>query len=489
MKYLFALDSGTTSTRATLFDLAGHKIYTAQRDLECTYPFPGYVHQDPTAIFVSAVDVINEVLIRTGVSGKDIIGLGIATQRETCLLFDSNTGKPLTEAVVWQSNETNDVVKKYLEYKDLIHRKTGLTMSSYFSSTKIRYLLDKYNLQERAENGYVKACTIDSWLVYKLTGGKIFATDTSNASRTQLFNIETLQYDDDLLKIFNIPKIMLPEVKNSSDYYGETNLFSCGPIKIMGVAGDQQSALLGHQLIKKGGIKMTYGTGLFCLMNTGNNPVYSEKGLLTTIGLTTKNEKYYALEGSVFIGGAAVQWLRDGLNLVENAAETEEKAFFSKDESLIVVPAFSGLGTPYWDNECRGAIYGITRGTNKNDIVKATLEGIALQAYDVIKTMIDDTKIQLNYLSVDGGASSNNYLMQFQSDIVPTKIIRPEVVETTSLGAAFLVGITSGYFLDLEDIKKITFSSDVFNPKMNVEKRNIKIAQYEKAVKATLLFK
>lgn len=489
MKYLFALDSGTTSTRATLFDLAGHKIYTAQRDLECTYPFPGYVHQDPTAIFVSAVDVINEVLIRTGVSGKDIIGLGIATQRETCLLFDSNTGKPLTEAIVWQSNETNDVVKKYLEYKDLIHRKTGLTMSSYFSSTKIRYLLDKYNLQERAENGYVKACTIDSWLVCKLTGGKIFATDTSNASRTQLFNIETLQYDDDLLKIFNIPKIMLPEVKNSSDYYGETNLFSCGPIKIMGVAGDQQSALLGHQLIKKGGIKMTYGTGLFCLMNTGNNPVYSENGLLTTIGLTTKNEKYYALEGSVFIGGAAVQWLRDGLNLVENAAETEEKAFFSKDESLIVVPAFAGLGTPYWDNECRGAIYGITRGTNKNDIVKATLEGIALQAYDVIKTMIDDTKIQLNYLSVDGGASSNNYLMQFQSDIVPTKIIRPEVVETTSLGAAFLVGITSGYFLDLEDIKKITFSSDVFNPKMNVEKRNIKIAQYEKAVKATLLFK
>lgn len=489
MKYLFALDSGTTSTRATLFDLAGHKIYTAQRDLECTYPFPGYVHQDPTAIFVSAVDVINEVLIRTGVSGKDIIGLGIATQRETCLLFDSNTGKPLTEAIVWQSNETNDVVKKYLEYKDLIHRKTGLTMSSYFSSTKIRYLLDKYNLQERAENGYVKACTIDSWLVYKLTGGKIFATDTSNASRTQLFNIETLQYDDDLLKIFNIPKIMLPEVKNSSDYYGETNLFSCGPIKIMGVAGDQQSALLGHQLIKKGGIKMTYGTGLFCLMNTGNNPVYSENGLLTTIGLTTKNEKYYALEGSVFIGVAAVQWLRDGLNLVENAAETEEKAFFSKDESLIVVPAFAGLGTPYWDNECRGAIYGITRGTNKNDIVKATLEGIALQAYDVIKTMIDDTKIQLNYLSVDGGASSNNYLMQFQSDIVPTKIIRPEVVETTSLGAAFLVGITSGYFLDLEDIKKITFSSDVFNPKMNVEKRNIKIAQYEKAVKATLLFK
>lgn len=489
MKYLFALDSGTTSTRATLFDLAGHKIYTAQRDLECTYPFPGYVHQDPTAIFVSAVDVINEVLIRTGVSGKDIIGLGIATQRETCLLFDSNTGKPLTEAIVWQSNETNDVVKKYLEYKDLIHRKTGLTMSSYFSSTKIRYLLDKYNLQERAENGYVKTCTIDSWLVYKLTGGKIFATDTSNASRTQLFNIETLQYDDDLLKIFNIPKIMLPEVKNSSDYYGETNLFSCGPIKIMGVAGDQQSALLGHQLIKKGGIKMTYGTGLFCLMNTGNNPVYSEKGLLTTIGLTTKNEKYYALEGSVFIGGAAVQWLRDGLNLVENAAETEEKAFFSKDESLIVVPAFAGLGTPYWDNECRGAIYGITRGTNKNDIVKATLEGIALQAYDVIKTMIDDTKIQLNYLSVDGGASSNNYLMQFQSDIVPTKILRPEVVETTSLGAAFLVGITSGYFLDLEDIKKITFSSDVFNPKMNVEKRNIKIAQYEKAVKATLLFK
>ncbi|CDD23696.1 glycerol kinase 2 [Firmicutes bacterium CAG:345] len=489
MKYLFALDSGTTSTRATLFDLAGHKIYTAQRDLECTYPFPGYVHQDPTAIFVSAVDVINEVLIRTGVSGKDIIGLGIATQRETCLLFDSNTGKPLTEAIVWQSNETNDVVKKYLEYKDLIHRKTGLTMSSYFSSTKIRYLLDKYNLQERAENGYVKACTIDSWLVYKLTGGKIFATDTSNASRTQLFNIETLQYDDDLLKIFNIPKIMLPEVKNSSDYYGETNLFSCGPIKIMGVAGDQQSALLGHQLIKKGGIKMTYGTGLFCLMNTGNNPVYSENGLLTTIGLTTKNEKYYALEGSVFIGGAAVQWLRDGLNLVENAAETEEKAFFSKDESLIVVPAFAGLGTPYWDNECRGAIYGITRGTNKNDIVKATLEGIALQAYDVIKTMIDDTKIQLNYLSVDGGASSNNYLMQFQSDIVPTKILRPEVVETTSLGAAFLVGITSGYFLDLEDIKKITFSSDVFNPKMNVEKRNIKIAQYEKAVKATLLFK
>lgn len=489
MKYLFALDSGTTSTRATLFDLAGHKIYTAQRDLECTYPFPGYVHQDPTAIFVSAVDVINEVLIRTGVSGKDIIGLGIATQRETCLLFDSNTGKPLTEAIVWQSNETNDVVKKYLEYKDLIHRKTGLTMSSYFSSSKIRYLLDKYNLQEIAENGYVKACTIDSWLVYKLTGGKIFATDTSNASRTQLFNIETLQYDDDLLKIFNIPKIMLPEVKNSSDYYGETNLFSCGPIKIMGVAGDQQSALLGHQLIKKGGIKMTYGTGLFCLMNTGNNPVYSENGLLTTIGLTTKNEKYYALEGSVFIGGAAVQWLRDGLNLVENAAETEEKAFFSKDESLIVVPAFAGLGTPYWDNECRGAIYGITRGTNKNDIVKATLEGIALQAYDVIKTMIDDTKIQLNYLSVDGGASSNNYLMQFQSDIVPTKIIRPEVVETTSLGAAFLVGITSGYFLDLEDIKKITFSNDVFNPKMNVEKRNIKIAQYEKAVKATLLFK
>lgn len=446
------------------------------------------MHQDPMEIFVSAVDVINEVLLRSSVSVTQIIGLGITTQRETTLLFDRDSGKPLTEAIVWQSNETADVAKKYSDYEELIKKRTGLTISPYFSCSKIRYLLDKYELQKRAENGEIGFATVDTWLIYKLTGGKSFLTDTTNASRTGLFDISSCRYDEDLLKIYGIPGCLMPQVLSSTDFFGETNCFSQGPLQIMGDAGDQQCSLLGHRLYRKGQIKMTYGTGLFALFNTGDKAVFSQQGLLTTVALDYNHQVFYALEGSVFIGGAAVQWLRDQLEMIKLASESEQCAQASNDDSLVVVPAFNGLGTPYWDSRCRGAVFGLTRGSNRCDFVKATLEGIAFEANDVLSVMKKEAQAEIKELHVDGGATENNYLMQFQSDITNCMISRPNFVEMTSLGAAFLVGLTAKVFPNLYSLDALNLESREFTPRMSNENRREKIARYERAVAAARMF-
>lgn len=489
MKYVLSLDSGTTSTRATLFDVDGNKLIVATRPLNCQYPKPGYVSQDPMEIYLAAFDVINEVLTRTGISLNDILGIGLTSQRETTLLFDKKSQQPLTEAIVWQSNETDELAKSYMEYEDLIKERTGLTISPYFSSSKIRLLLDKYGLQERAELGEIGFATIDSWIIYKLTEGRGHYTDMTNASRTGLFNIHTCEYDNDLLAIYNIPKKMLPIVLDSTSYFGETKLFNKGSIKILGDAGDQQAALLGHRIVTKGGLKMTYGTGLFALLHTGEKAVSSKHGLLTTIALSHQGKTYYALEGSVFIGGAAVGWLRDKMEMIKDYADSEYYSFQAKNEGVVVVPAFVGLGTPYWDSECQGAIFGITRNTSKNDIIKATLEGIGFEAYDVMKSLEEDAGIALDTLYVDGGASVNNYLMQFQSDILGLRVLRPYDIEMTSLGAFYLVLLNTGRIPSIADLVKLDKPHNVYTPKMDEKTREMKVSRYHKAVEAARVFK
>lgn len=488
MQYLLALDSGTTSTRATLFDTAGHRLISASRPLTTSYPQPGYVDQDPMEIFVGAVDSISEVLLRTGINPRDIIGLGITNQRETTLLFDRETGQALSEAIVWQSNETADLAKSYQPYADLIHSKTGLTISPYFSCSKIRYLLDKYDLQSKAEQGRVAFATIDTWLIYKLTNGKSFCTDPTNASRTGLYNIFTCNYDKELLKIYNIPLAMLPPVRSSTSFFGTVKSFPQGEFKILGVAGDQQTSLLGHRLYRPGQIKLTYGTGLFALLNIGDQALLSSSGLLTTIGLSYRDQVSYALEGSVFIGGAAIQWLRDQLELIKTADESEYCARRSVDRSVVVVPAFSGLGTPYWDSRCRGAIFGLTRGSTKDDIVKATLESIAFAANDVILTMEKEAKTKITALDVDGGAAENNYLLQFQSDITNCQVRRPEMIEMTSLGAAFLVGLSSGLYPSLESLDQLDLKLNSFKPELAQAERKDRVSRYQKAIQAARFF-
>lgn len=489
MKYVLSLDCGTTSTRASLFDLEGNKMIGAVRPINCVYPKPGYVSQDPMEIYLSAFDVINEVLIRTGIPVGDIIGMGITSQRETSLLFDKRTQQPLTEAIVWQSNETDELAKSYMEHEELIREKTGLTISPYFSSSKIRLLLDKYGLQERAEKGDIGFATVDSWIIYMLTEGRGHYTDKTNASRTGLYNIHTFDYDKELLAIYNIPRKMLPIVLDSTAYFGETKLFNKGSIKILGNAGDQQAALLGHRIVFKGGLKMTYGTGLFALLHTGENYVSSKHGLLTTIALSHQGKTYYALEGSVFIGGAAVGWLRDKMEMIKVYADSEYYSFQAKNDGVVVVPAFVGLGTPYWDSECQGAIFGITRNTSKNDIIRATLEGIGFEAYDVMKSLEEDACITIEALYVDGGASINNYLMQFQSDILGIKVLRPADIEMTSLGAFYLVLLNIGYFKSIEDLVSLDKPHNIYHPAMEEETRRKKVDRYHMAVKAARVFR
>lgn len=487
MKYILTIDSGTTSCRASLFDITGKKVFTSCRALNCYYPSPGSVHQDANEIYIAALDCINEIFVKKNLKSKNIIGLGITNQRETTLIIDKESKQPLTEAIVWQSNETSPILKDYEIYQDEIYELTGLTLSPYFSSTKIRYLLDKYELQKMAEEGKIYAATIDAWLVYKLTDGKVFATDATNACRTQLVNIKTGKYDERLLKIFNIPEKILPEIKNSTDSFGTITQLTYGPIEILGVAGDQQSALLGHGIINSGGIKVTYGTGLFCLMHTGKDLFKSNNGLLSTIALKHENKLYYALEGSVFIGGAAVQWIRDNLNIIAESSDSEDLAYESKDQDVVFVPSFNGLGTPYWDNNCQGAMLGISRATNKKDICRAVLEGIACQAYDVLFAMKEDTNIKNYKLYVDGGASSNDYLMQFQSDIINSEVLRKEEREITSLGAAVLVGLNKGIY-KYEDLSFLNSKVQTFIPNINIELRNEKIKKYHRAIEAIRLF-
>ena len=488
-KYILSIDQGTTSSRAILFDKNGKLCFTAQREVTCLFPHSGWVEADALSIWISVIDVINELLIKANISWNSIDCIGITNQRETTVVWDKKTGLPVYNAIVWQSRQTVEICDRYADKKEYIHEKTGLLINPYFSMSKIRFILDHIpNGQKRAENGELMFGTIDSWIIYKMSQGKVHATDVSNASRTLLFNIHDLKWDDDLLKLFNIPKNILPKVYPSSYTYGVASYFN-NNLKICGVAGDQQAALFGQTCFEVGESMNTYGTGCFMLMNTGNRPVISKKGLLTTVAWQIKDEVVYALEGSVFVGGATVQWLRDQLKLIKESSDSETYAYRVEDSGgIYVVPAFVGLGTPYWDDQARGAIFGLTRGSNKYQLVRSSLEGIAYQCKDVFEVMKKETKTKLKCLKVDGGATANKYLMQFQSDILQTQILLPQCLETTALGAAYLAGLESGYFKSIENIKKIHAYQCAYLPMMSNAEVKLKYQGWQKAIKATRMF-
>lgn len=490
MKYILAIDQGTTSSRALIFNKFGKVEFKSQMEIECLFPKEGWVEQNALDVWVSVINVINDALAKMNITVDDIYAIGITNQRETTVIWDKKTGLPVYNAIVWQSRQSASICEEWEPYKKLIHKKTGLILNPYFSASKIRFILNHIeNGQQRAENGELMFGTIDTWLMYKLSKGKIFKTDVSNASRTMLFNINTLRYDNELLKLFNIPKKMLPKVEESYAYFGDATFFKKG-IRINGVAGDQQAALFGQNCFDAGQSKSTYGTGCFMLLNTGNKPIFSENGILTTIAWKLNGETKYALEGSVFMGGACVQWLRDQLKLVKESGETEKCAINAKtDLGVYVVPAFVGLGAPYWDDECKGAIFGLTRGTTKNHLIRATLNSIAYQVKDVMEVMQKDGNIHIDELKVDGGATNNKYLMQFQADILQTKILLPSTSETTALGVAYLAGLGSKYWLSLDEIKKIHQYKDTYVPKMSKEEVDKKYEVWKKAVAATRTFR
>lgn len=488
-KYILTIDQGTTSTRAILFDQNACIKFIAQEDVKCYYPKPGHVEQDALELWLSVISVINKVLIKANLSFNNVSAIGITNQRETTIVWDKNTGTPVGPAIVWQSRQSADICNERAEYEPLIQAKTGLIINPYFSASKIRYILDRIpDGQARAERGELLFGTVDSWIIYKLTNETQHVTDVTNASRTLLFNIHSLEWDDELLKIFNIPRSMLPIVKNSADFFGKTKFFT-HHIPITGVAGDQQAALFGQLCFKPGDAKNTYGTGCFMLMNIGHKPKISNSGLLTTIAWKIKDEVTYALEGSVFIGGAAVQWLRDELKLVKHASETEKLANrASKDDEVYFVPAFVGLGTPYWDDNARGAIFGLTREVSARELTRATLEAIAYQSRDVFDVMVAESKQHLKVLSVDGGAAVNKYLMQFQADILNTEIRVPKIYETTSLGVCYLAGLQIGFFSSINEIQRIHEIERSFMPQMSASERNRKYAGWQKAIDAVLTF-
>lgn len=488
-KYILTIDQGTTSTRAILFDKNATIAFIAQEEVKCYYPKPGYVEQDAIEIWLSVLSVINQVLIKANLTFLNIATIGITNQRETTIVWDKHTGMPVAPAIVWQSRQSAYLCHERAQYKTLIHQKTGLLINPYFSASKIRYILDHiYDGQIRAERGELLFGTIDTWLIYKLTNEMNHVTDVSNASRTMLFNINTLAWDDELLSIFNLPRSMFPRVLASSDDFGTTTFFNT-PISITGVAGDQQAALFGQMCLKPGDAKNTYGTGCFMLMNIGNTVQLSENGLLTTVAWKIKDEVTYALEGSVFIGGAAVQWLRDELKLFKNAAETEKAAFAANlNDNVYFVPAFVGLGTPYWDDHARGAIFGLTREVSHLELTRATLEAIAYQSRDVFDVMIKESAQDLKVLSVDGGASVNRYLMQFQADILNKSIRVPKIYETTSLGVCYLAGLYTGYFASIKAITRIHEYQTTYAPQMSETERVKKYRGWQKAVKSVLTF-
>ncbi len=488
-KFILSIDQGTTSTRAILFDSKGTNRFQAVSEIKCLYPHPGWVEQDPLEIWVSVINVINEVLIKANLTMKNIDSIGITNQRETTIVWEKETGMPIYNAVVWQSRQSLSICDKYEKQKSLIHHKTGLLLNPYFSASKIRFILDATRSQKRAEAGELLFGTIDSWILYKLTKGEVHATDVSNASRTMLFNIFEMKWDDELLSLFSIPKSMLPSVKPSSHKFGEAKFFKPA-IPICGVAGDQQAALFGQACFKTGESKNTYGTGCFMLMNIGSTPILSKKGLLTTVAWEIDGKVTYALEGSVFVGGAAVQWLRDQMKLIKDAPDSERSANEVKDsEGVYFVPAFVGLGTPYWDSDARGAIFGLTRGTTKYHIVRATLEAIAYQSKDVIEVMKKEAQTDLVTLKVDGGATANHYLMQFQSDILECSLKLPLCLETTALGAAYLSGLTTGFWKNCEEIQKIHSYQAIYEPSMDRLEINRRYKGWKKAVASTRTFR
>lgn len=490
-KYILALDQGTTSSRAIVFDNDGTIVSVAQKEFTQIYPKAGWVEHDPMEIWGTQSGVAREALDKAGITADDIAAIGITNQRETTVVWDKITGKPVYNAIVWQCRRTapicDDLKGKGLA--EAIRQKTGLVVDAYFSGTKVKWILDNVEgAREKAEKGRLLFGNIDTWLIWNLTGGKSHVTDYSNASRTMLFNINTLTWDEDILKELNIPASMLPEAKPSSCVYGYTvkELFGA-EIPIAGAAGDQQAALFGQACFRPGMAKNTYGTGCFMLMNTGEKLVGSNNGLLTTIAWGLNGKVEYALEGSIFVAGAAVQWLRDELKIIENAAASEQMAESVPDTNgVYVVPAFVGLGAPYWDMYARGAVLGLTRGANKSHLVRATLESITYQTRDVLEAMQEDSGIKLQSLKVDGGAVANNFLMQFQSDILGVPVDRPVVTETTALGAAYLAGLAVGYWSDKDEIAKKWNVDKTFTPAMEEEDRNSKYAGWKKAVNRAL---
>ncbi|MBQ7077586.1 MAG: glycerol kinase GlpK [Lachnospiraceae bacterium] len=489
-KYVMALDAGTTSNRCILFDEKCNIVSMAQKEFTQIFPKPGLVEHDANEIWYTMSGVAVEAMQKARAKAEDIAAIGITNQRETTIVWDKKTGEPICNAIVWQCRRTADYCDS-LKEKGLtrfFREKTGLVIDAYFSGTKLRWILENVpDARKRAEAGELLFGTVETWLIYKLTGGKVHVTDYSNASRTMLFNINTLQWDDEILEMFNIPKCMLPKPVSNSEIYGytEESLFG-GPIPISGAAGDQQSALFGQTCFDEGDVKNTYGTGGFLLMNTGEKPVFSNHGLVTTIGWGINGKMTYALEGSVFVAGAAIQWLRDEMKLIDNAAESENLAMEVPDTNgCYVVPAFTGLGAPYWDQHARGAIVGLTRGVNRNHIIRATLDSIAYQTNDVLEAMCKDTGRKLRSLKVDGGASQNNYLVKTQADISNAPVMRPECVETTAMGAAYLAGLAVGYYKSMEDIRENWMLDTEFVPLISKEEREERIKGWKKSVACT----
>lgn len=490
--YILALDQGTTSSRAILFDNLGNIKGVSQKEFRQIFPKAGWVEHDAMDIWATQSGVCREVLEKNFIRPTEVRAIGITNQRETTIVWEKETGKPVYNAIVWQCRRTAEICEDLREkgYEDLIFEKTGLKLDAYFSATKIKWILDNVEgARERAKRGELLFGTVDTWMVWNLTRGKVHITDFSNASRTMLFNINTLQWDDEILEILNIPKAMLPEVKNSSEVYGHTDEYTFGGAKIpiASVIGDQQSALFGQACFEKAEAKITYGTGAFLLMNIGKEVMKSKKGLLTTVAWGLNGEVTYALEGSIFIAGAGIQWLRDELRLLYDASLSEQYANLVDDtEGVYIVPAFTGLGAPYWDMNAKGAMFGLTRGTKREHIIRATLESIAYQCVDVFNCIEEDTNIKIQNLKVDGGASANGFLLQFQSDMLNTEVIRPKVLETTAMGCAFLAGLAVGFWESTDEIKKIWELDRKFEPKMNETVRDENLKGWHKAVSRTL---
>ena len=485
-KYVMALDAGTTSNRCIIFDREGNQIAVSQKEFKQIYPHPGWVEHDPMEIWATQLGVAQEAILMARTEAKEIAAIGITNQRETTIVWDKNTGLPVYNAIVWQCRRTADYCETLeKDYEDMIREKTGLKVDAYFSGTKIRWIMENVpGAREKAEKGDLLFGTVDTWLIWNLTRGKAHVTDYSNASRTMLFNIHTLQWDDEILELLDIPKCMLPEVRPSSEVYGETDytLFGDG-IRIAGAAGDQQAALFGQTCFKAGEAKNTYGTGCFLLMNTGEKPVASKNGLVTTIAWGLNGRVEYALEGSIFVAGAAIQWLRDEMGLVENSPASERYARMVDDTNgVYMVPAFVGLGAPYWDPYARGAIVGLTRGANRNHVIRATLESLAYQTWDVLHAMEADSGIRLDSLKVDGGACANDFLMQFQADIIRSEVRRPVCIETTALGAAYLAGLATGYWDSQDDVKANWQVSGSFVPQMDAKLAQEKLDGWHAAV-------
>ncbi|EGQ3383382.1 glycerol kinase GlpK [Staphylococcus pseudintermedius] len=493
--YILSIDQGTTSSRAILFNEEGEIVGVAQREFKQHFPKSGWVEHDANEIWSSVLSVMASVLTENNVSANEVKGIGITNQRETTVVWDKETGRPIYNAIVWQSRQTQSICDalKQEGHEQTFRDKTGLLLDPYFSGTKVKWILDKVDgAREKVAKGEILFGTIDTWLVWKLSGGRAHVTDYSNASRTLMYNIHELKWDDELLELLDVPKAMLPEVKPSSEVYCETidYHFFGQNVPIAGIAGDQQAALFGQACFERGDVKNTYGTGGFMLMNTGEEAVKSGNGLLTTIAYGIDGKVNYALEGSIFVSGSAIQWLRDGLRMINSAPQSEDYAIrVDSTEGVYVVPAFVGLGTPYWDSDARGAIFGLTRGTEKEHFIRATLESLCYQTRDVIEAMAQDSGIEVNSLRVDGGAVKNNFLMQFQSDLLNIEVERPEINETTALGAAYLAGIATGFWKDKSEIQRRWKLEKSFEPEMDQKESNRLYKGWKKAVEATQVFK